>query len=355
MPYPVNPIRRLAFGMLLVALSVVSPLAPAQQSQDPFQAAKNAYNKAKLELQSLRTQSKPSQATESQAAQAPTPPPSHSGTPAAGAYEDLVTSDAPSTQPVHGLEKAPPDIGGVRLGMSPEEAHAALLKRYPGRKIDVTKYDLYLSTVRGPPVGEVLESFSVGLNELVTPDDRIRVVFTPPPGKPVVWSVTRNLRRQNSYRANALASLREKYGRESFADDGTDNAARDDSGVKSMIWIFDRQGHPAAAPPAAGARTVDSCRQRADGQSLFTFDSVVPAGHSEAEVNFAFSPWCSASGIIMRADIGLYPIVQDLMVQAVDEPTVESAMHAEAHWLRKLEAARAQQKIDASKQSKPDL
>ena len=88
------------------------------------------------------------------------------GEPAAGAYESLVTSDAPSALPGRGLEKAPPDIGGVRLGMSPEEVHAVLSKRYPGRKIDVTKYDLYISTAVGPPVGQVLESFSMGLNEL---------------------------------------------------------------------------------------------------------------------------------------------------------------------------------------------
>jgi len=42
-------------------------------------------------------------------------------------------------------------------------------------------------------------------------------------------------------------------------------------------------------------------------------------------------------------------------VQALDNPTVESAMHAEALWLRKLSAARSQQAIDASKQAKPNL
>jgi hypothetical protein len=359
MPYPVSPIRRLAFGMLLVALSIVSPLALAQQSQDPFQPAKDAYNKAKQELQSLRTQSKPSQATESQAAQAPTPAPSHSGAPAAGAYEGLVTSDAPSTPPVRGLEKAPPDIGGIRLGMSPEEAHSALLKRYPGRKIDVNQYEIYTPNAGGTPAAKVLESFSIGFNELVTPEDRIHVMFTPPPGKPVVWSVTRNLFKQNIYRANALASLREKYGRESLArrGDGTDNRATDDSEVKSMTWIFDRQGHPGATPPGGGVDALNACQQRANGQSMFTYDNILRAGHNEAQMasDLAISPWCSSSGIIVWADIPPGPIIGTLMVQAIDNPTVESAMRAEGEWLRKLAAARAQQAIDASKKSKPDL
>ena len=66
MHYMIDSTKQVALT-LLVALGVVSPLALAQQSQDPFQAAKDAYNKAKQEFQSLRTQPKPNQATEAQA------------------------------------------------------------------------------------------------------------------------------------------------------------------------------------------------------------------------------------------------------------------------------------------------
>jgi hypothetical protein len=279
------------------------------------------------------------------------------GNPDAGAYEGLVTSDAPTAPPRGGPAKAPPDIGGVRLGMSPQEVRATLAKRYPGRKIDANKYQLYLPNAGPTPVAEVLESVSIGLNELVHPEDQIRILFTPPPRKPVVWAITRNLIRQNLNRPNTLASLRGKYGHESLADDGTYNAASNDTQVNSMSWIFDRQGRVVALP-AGGPQSVDACRQRANGQSMFTYDSVLKAGHTEAQLasDLAISPWCSTSGIIVRADISPRgPIVQTLTVVAIDNPTVESAMHTEAEWLRKLTAARTQQAIDASKQSKPNL
>jgi hypothetical protein len=69
-------------------------------------------------------------------------------------------------------------------------------------------------------------------------------------------------------------------------------------------------------------------------------------------------PWCSSSGVMGRAEIGAAggaPIVESLVVQALDNPTVESAMRAEAHWLRGIASARSQHEIDASKQSKPNL
>jgi hypothetical protein len=332
-----------------------------QEQQSPLQILKDGFKTAK---EGFKTALAPTTGAPS-ATQAATPAPSQPGAPrpaqtgTVDADEGLVTSDAPSALPVRGLEKAPPDIGGIRLGMSPEEAHAALLKRYPGRKIDVTKYEVYTPNAGGTPAAEVLESFSIGFNELVTPEDRIRLMFTPPPGKPVVWSVTRYLFKQRIYRANALSSLREKYGRESFAgrEDGTGNAATDESEVKSMTWIFNGQGHPGAPPPSGGVQTADRCRQRANGQSMFTFDNILQPGHSEAQMasDLAISPWCSSSGIIVGADIPPGPIVGTLMVQAIDNPTVESAMRAEGEWLRKLAAARTQQAIDASKQSKPNL
>jgi hypothetical protein len=91
---------------------------------------------------------------------------------------------------------------------------------------------------------------------------------------------------------------------------------------------------------------------------MFTFDSVVLPGHSEAEDIFTINPWCSSSGVMVRAEIGAAggaPIVESLVVQALDNPTVESAMRAEAHLLHGIATARAKHEIDASKQSKPNL
>ena len=247
----------------------------SQEQQNPLQIFKDALKSAKDALKTAlppKTGTQPAvQAATPAPAQPGAPPAAHAGTagnraggapgePAAGAYEGLVTSDAPSAPPVRGLEKAPPDIGGVRLGMSPEEVRAALSKRYPGRKIDVNQMDVYAPNGGSTPVGKFLEDVSIGLNQLVAPEDQIKVMFTPPPGKPVVWAVQRNLNNQKIYQANVLASLREKYGRESLTgrQDGTLNAATDDSEVRTMTWIFDRQGHP-VPPPAGGANTLYGC------------------------------------------------------------------------------------------------
>ena len=337
-----------------------------QEQQNPLQIFKDALKNAKDALKTAlppKTGAPPaSPAPTAAPAQPDAPRAAQTGTaanraggapgePAAGAYEGLVTSDAPSAPPVRGPGKAPPDIGGVRLGMSPEEVRAALSKRYPGSKIDVQKLTADVRSSSPPP--EWVESVSIGLNQLVAPDDQIQVMFTPPPGKQVVWAVQRTLSKQKIYQANVLAGLREKYGRESLTgkQDGTLNAATDDSEVRTMTWIFDRQGHP-ALPPAGGANTVYGCWR---GNTRVSWTDIASRGLAQWEKELSAWPWCSSSGILVEANINGAPIAESLFVKAVDNPTAESAMRAEGEWLSKLAAAAAQREIDASKQSKPNL
>jgi hypothetical protein len=60
----------------------------------------------------------------------------------------------------------------------------------------------------------VLEGFSYGWETLAAHPERVIVDVTPPPNQQVVWKVRRYLAQQQIYRANALASLREQYGKE---------------------------------------------------------------------------------------------------------------------------------------------
>lgn len=108
---------------------------------------------------------------------------------------------------------------------------------------------------------------------------------------------------------------------------------------------------------SGGGRQIgDGCLHRASGQSMFTYDGILRAGHTEAQMasDLALSPWCSTSGSIAKADIPPSPSVETLTVHALDNPWVESAIRAEGEWLGKLAAARAQREIDASKQPKPN-
>ena len=132
-----------------------------------------------------------------------------------------------------------PDIVGIRLGMPAREAYAALQAKYP--KVPLMTFALQLPTIQKP----ILIDFAIGFSPVQSVEERIAVHVTPPPEKQVVWKVQRFVGRQKIYRANVLASLREKYGKETAGFTNGTPVSNVDKDAADIWWIFDEQGHPA--------------------------------------------------------------------------------------------------------------
>ena len=248
-----------------------------------------------------------------------------------------------------------PDVAGIRLGMPAREAYAALQAKHPNVKLATDP--LQLPTIDKP----ILNGFSIGFSPVQSPDERINVNVTPPPEKQVVWRVQRFIGRQKIYRANVIASLREKYGKESAELLGGMPAS--DKDATEMWWIFDEQGQPGKWPTSSGFYTsAIACQRTIDNLSTDAFTSFRAEGSWFAPNNIVpmedriqDSGWCNTSMIAVVAYIGSNEIVAALGVEAINIPLALRSARAEIAWLKDLANRQQQQQVNESKQAKPKL
>ncbi len=243
-----------------------------------------------------------------------------------------------------------PDIAGLRIGMPLREAFTLLQSAHPAVKLGM--YPLDIPGIDKP----VLEGFSYGWETLAAHPERVIVDVTPPPNQQVVWKVRRYLAQQQIYRANALASLREKYGKEM----ATTPAVADDQHISDMWWVFDEQGHPAKLPnpgpswPSADLKLAE-CGQKLiygndPGSSWFAPNNL------EGQLkNLDLAEWCMSSGIALHAYIGPGDIVRMLNVDMFQLPLAIRSASAEMKFVNELAKRQQQQQIDKAKQAKPKL
>jgi hypothetical protein len=140
-----------------------------------------------------------------------------------------------------------PDVLGVQLGMPVREAHAKLQAQLPKYKIQVMSDTL--PTIDKP----VIKTFSSAPAEQIMmgmEGDQVTVDVTLPPNKQAVWRVIRQhyFANKGIPKTTLLASLREKYGKETLTNYSQNNPATDDSQIGTLIWLFDEQGRPAPLP-----------------------------------------------------------------------------------------------------------
>src|SRR5262249_59285723 len=115
----------------------------------------------------------------------------------------------------------------------------------------------FSSPTTPPPATNVLPSPSppVGATmEIVSAD------ATLPPARQQIWRVQRYWRQQMN-RTNLFSSLREKYGKESFALRGNTPVA-DDRDVQAMVWLRDEQapvGLPVPPSDSTKFQNLMSC------------------------------------------------------------------------------------------------
>ena len=126
-----------------------------------------------------------------------------------------------------------PDILGIQLGMPAREAHAKLQAELPKNKIQDVSTNL--PTLEKPViasfVSEPTQTIMIGMVS-----DRVTVDVTLPPNKQAVWEVEREhfFPGKGIAKATLLASLREKYGKETVAWIVTGTPTTDDSKVTAV-------------------------------------------------------------------------------------------------------------------------
>jgi hypothetical protein len=221
-----------------IAACLVIPLAFAQQIQNPIQAAKDAYNKAKRQQQQ----------TEAPSANSPSQPA------AQGSSSSVSSGDCCSPKAMKKIADSLGylDIVGVKLGMGPEQAFAAI-KANPKLKIDIINARLERPGVQGfVRVPGWAVAHTVNPNRLnvnfVQPDgsaEAMGLEFTTPPSPPMVAKIVRVVtfpRGQPVAASNLVEALRKKYGQESYSDGGR------------RVWIFDASGKQVTRVPTADER-----------------------------------------------------------------------------------------------------
>jgi|SRR5665213_1805612 len=140
-----------------------------------------------------------------------------------------------------------PDIVGIRVGIQPQEAYALLQKLDPAHRVTVAQIGIpVLLGDKEAVYAMAPENLNAGLAET------INLSITLPPNPQQVFQVHRVLNQTiHTTIDQILASLRQKYGTESYSSPtGSVNAL-------NLVWLYDRKGQ--LASPAVGATTMRIC------------------------------------------------------------------------------------------------
>jgi len=247
--------------------------------------------------------------------------------------------------------------------MPAREAHAKLQAQIPKNKIQVMSDTL--PTIDKP----VIKSFSsapAGQIMMGSEGDQVSVDVTLPPNKQAVWRVVRQhyFANKGIPKTTLLASLREKYGKETLTNVSQGKPATNDSQIQTLLWLFDEQGRPAPLPSNSekggprhnNASTLTSCNNLGDSVYL---GLVEVYSNLYKGVNFE-NDWCYSSynavfvGAVQSSDTP--ELYSQMRMVAVSLPLALRASEATSKW--KKDIAEGQQKQDiekAKQQEKPKL
>ena len=248
-----------------------------------------------------------------------------------------------------------PDVLGIQLGMPAREAHVKLQAQIPKNPIQVTTTNL--PTIEKP----VIASFqSLPKQALAMGDEggHVTVDVTLPPNKQAVWRVSR----QHSFpdkgipKKTLLASLREKYGKESraIASNGKE-ATTDESQIVGLLWLMDEQGRPVTRPPLVGMTDpLSSCQASAEGNGAMFVESPTPTTFASAEYKWCLSNYTVVNAVLMA--LYLPELYSNMMISVVSLPYARRAGEATMKWKQDIAEGKHKQELEKAKQQeKPKL
>jgi hypothetical protein len=332
---------KFAFALILVATGLVA--AAFAQTQNPIQAAKDAYNKAKQQQRQPQTTA---------------PPASPSSQPAQGGSAPITADDLEKPAPAANVALDPtvlPDIVGVHLGMPLRTAAAALQMAYPTVKI--TPYSLRMPTIT-QPVANSVSTFSNNAFEVVT----VGVVL--PPNQQIVWAVTRWINTPPGgtpmNRPELLANLRKKYGKETYSNMGGmgGKMARNDVEISDMFWLYDESGKriPQPSPTFGVTGGFSGCLAPVTPRE----GNMRPPGISGTETPAlqSQSAWCKSSCVAVHVQItpngrDAVNFVDQFSMDMVDLPLAIRAEKATVDFYQNIGQKQHQEEIDRSKSVQP--
>ena len=256
-----------------------------------------------------------------------------------------------------------PDILGIQLGMPAREAHAKLQSQLPKNKIEVQSTNL--PTIDKPIITSFVanpaEQISMGME-----GDMVSVDVTLPPNKQAVWRVGRRhlFPGKGIPKTTLLASLREKYGKETFSNVQQGKRAADDSKIQSLLWLFDEQGRPAALPPPTASGALDNATLASLATCISGSFSSANLGVIEvyAEQYKGKNPqndWCYVhyTAVYVTVTESVPPeLYSQMQLEAVSMPFLLQATEVTLRWKKDIAAGQHRQDLEkANQQEKPKL
>jgi hypothetical protein len=324
------------FGMLLTGSALLT--SGRTQAQNPIQAAEEAYQAQRRQAQQKGAQQEPH----------PTTTPS-ADRPEAG-DASAPAADGSKPQAVALDLSRMPDVVGVRVGVSPQEALQMLHRQYPG--------DRYVQMTNNAWPGAQKPDYGYNIiqtDPLGTPDAYLS--FTAPPSPQIVWRITRFTHRIHTNRALLLAALRGKYGKESMAyPPSGGQPTDDDSQIGQMVWLLNEQGARVPLPPARffpGYNNVWDC---SNAVGALNPQPAMPEDEALYPQQL-FPGWCSNFvGIRVSLAAGeSSEIIENTTTEMMDVPLAVRTAHAATVWKRDLAKRLQQEDLQKSKQAKPNL
>ncbi|MBP1621995.1 MAG: hypothetical protein H6Q07_15 [Acidobacteria bacterium] len=240
-----------------------------------------------------------------------------------------------------------PDVVGVHLGMTPQEALDALRKLYPK--------DLYqkMPDTAWPAAQKPDFGYNVLSSEPSNSPD-VYLSFTAPPNPQVVWRVTRFTRRMHINHATLLAALREKYGKETVAFTESDShSVTDDRRMADLYWLYDERGGRIPMPPAAAFPRIGNILECVGPGAAATNPQPVMPTDVDLIKN-QYQNWC-ASFVGVHISIGSQDIVETTFTEMLHVPLAMRTAHAAAVWQRDLAERAHKEDLERSKQAKPSF
>ena len=254
----------------------------------------------------------------------------------------------------HAAAEGLPDILGIQLGMPAREAHAKLQAQIPKNPIQVTSTNM--PTIEKP----VILSFQSAPKQTIMMGDEadtVTVGVTLPPNKQAVWRVYRQhfFPDKGIPRKTLLASLREKYGKESRAMAQSGKATTDENQITGLLWLMDEQGRPVTLPPLIGMTDpLRSCEGFEEGNA----DSLV---ESPPSMTFSGSDykWCQSNytaATVRFMDSELPELYSRMIIDIVSLPFARRAGEATMKWKQEIAEGQHKQELEKAKQQeKPKL
>lgn len=282
-----------------------------------------------------------------------------SAQPAAGTPNGQTAGAAePWTPPADGAAKAAdlvdplklpevakmPDVVGVRLGMTEQQALQILHGQYPrGRFQEIPASGIFPTNPKADYGFNVLPTDAIATDVVVS--------LTAPPGPQVVWRIVRYTRRIHSSHANVLVALRQKYGKESLAGQSNGTIATDEQSIGQLLWVFDEHGGrpPMPSPQAFGSSSMTGIPCGAmvgSGGPLSDVGPRIPMEEIKSQ------DWCS-SVVGMVVTIDPTEIVENTITNMVDMKLAARTANAFVAWQRDAAARARAAELEKSKKNKP--